>query len=75
VARAAREAGYAYGFTTAAEPISIETDPMMIGRLEAPLLSDGRFPLQVAWRLVRGSVASGLDGLRRRVAVRRDRRD
>jgi peptidoglycan/xylan/chitin deacetylase (PgdA/CDA1 family) len=47
VAQAARQAGYRYGFTTQPEVVRPDTDPLLIGRFEAPFGYLGRFALQL----------------------------
>src|SRR5204862_3739768 len=49
VAAAAEDAGYLAGFTCAPEPVAEGTDPLLVGRVEAPATSLGAF----AFRLVR----------------------
>jgi peptidoglycan/xylan/chitin deacetylase (PgdA/CDA1 family) len=51
VAKAAREAGYRFGFTTVAETVRDETDPLLIGRVYPTYGSSGQFALDVALRL------------------------
>jgi peptidoglycan/xylan/chitin deacetylase (PgdA/CDA1 family) len=48
VAQAAREAGYRFGFTTVAEPLRDDTDPLLIGRMYPSDGSLGRFALDVS---------------------------
>jgi peptidoglycan/xylan/chitin deacetylase (PgdA/CDA1 family) len=52
VARAARAAGYRYGFTTAPVPVSPRTDPFLIGRIEPLTDNVGRFSLQLVRALL-----------------------
>jgi peptidoglycan/xylan/chitin deacetylase (PgdA/CDA1 family) len=55
VLRAARRAGYRFGFTTEPQPVLPDTDPLGIGRLD-PLwaLTQGHFALAVLRVLLRG---------------------
>jgi peptidoglycan/xylan/chitin deacetylase (PgdA/CDA1 family) len=48
VASAARVAGYRLGFTAEPRPMGPEDDPILIGRLDPPRQSLGRFALRVA---------------------------
>lgn len=52
VADAARAAGYACAFSTEREAVDPDTDPMLIGRVEASFDSVGHFALQLARALV-----------------------
>lgn len=53
VARAAREAGFTYGFTTRAEPVAPNTDPLLLGRVIPSHWSVGHFALQLVSTLMR----------------------
>ena len=55
VAVAARAAGYAWGFTTTAEPVDERTDPLLIGRLYPTYDSADRFALTLGRALARAS--------------------
>jgi peptidoglycan/xylan/chitin deacetylase (PgdA/CDA1 family) len=48
VAEATRAAGYRLGFTTEPEAVLPDSDPMLIGRVDAPHESLGRFAFRVA---------------------------
>jgi peptidoglycan/xylan/chitin deacetylase (PgdA/CDA1 family) len=56
VARAASEAGYAIGFTTAPRAVVPATDPMLIGRLYPSQASVDHFAMQLARALWRARV-------------------
>ncbi len=58
VARAAREAGYAYAFTGGAKPVTPATNPMLMPRLLPASRSTGHLATQVAAALHRGSKPS-----------------
>ncbi|MBA2462959.1 MAG: polysaccharide deacetylase family protein [Actinobacteria bacterium] len=53
VALAARAAGYQLAFTTEPRPIATSSDPMLLGRLEAPSDSAGRLALRLLRTLLR----------------------
>ena len=59
VADAARAAGYESAFSTEPTPVEPETDPMLIGRVEASFDSAGHFALQLARVLVTARRAAG----------------
>ena len=51
VAAAARDAGYRAGFTTAASAITPASDPLLLGRVEAPFTSVGELAARIAFVL------------------------
>lgn len=51
IAAAAREAGFTLGFTTHAERVTPDTDPLLIGRVEPGPVSLGSFLRQLEWAL------------------------
>ena len=53
VAQAARQAGYATGFSTAESAVSPEQDPLALGRLEGPFSSVGHLAFVLARTLMR----------------------
>jgi peptidoglycan/xylan/chitin deacetylase (PgdA/CDA1 family) len=53
VAAAARAAGYRIGFTTAAQAVTPATDPLLLGRVEAPFRSVGELAARIAFVLAR----------------------
>lgn len=55
VAAAAKDAGYAAGFTTSGAAVTPRTDPHLLGRLEPSFISRGHLALQIARALVRAS--------------------
>ncbi len=57
VARAARAAGFQFGFTGSPEPVQPETDPLLIGRFDPPYESVAVFAVRVA-RLLRKASSS-----------------
>lgn len=57
VARAARAAGFQFGFTGAPEPAEPDTDPLLIGRFDPPYESIAVFAIRVA-RLLRRTSSS-----------------
>jgi peptidoglycan/xylan/chitin deacetylase (PgdA/CDA1 family) len=64
VAEAARAAGFRYGFTTQPEAVGTETDPLLMGRVEAPFDSVSRLAFTLARALWVGRSSAG--GRRRR---------
>ena len=52
VAVAARAAGYAFGFTGGRRPVTDESDPLLLGRLDAGSRTPLQFVLMVAWTLL-----------------------
>src|SRR5204863_5267002 len=55
VARAGAAAGFRFGFTSREEPVTPSTDPLLIGRIEAPDHSSGILALDLARRLTRAT--------------------
>jgi O-antigen/teichoic acid export membrane protein/peptidoglycan/xylan/chitin deacetylase (PgdA/CDA1 family) len=53
VAAAAREAGFGLGFTTRVEAVTGRSDPMLMGRIEAPFDSAGSLSVGLVHMLVR----------------------
>jgi hypothetical protein len=51
VAAAAREGGYRFGFTTTATAVTPASDPLLLGRLEAPFTSVGELAARMAFVL------------------------
>jgi peptidoglycan/xylan/chitin deacetylase (PgdA/CDA1 family) len=58
VAAAARQAGYRSGFTTEPEPVTADSDPLLIGRLYPAYDSLGRFALDVSRTLRKKPVSA-----------------
>ena len=52
VAAAARAAGFEAGYRTASQAIDATTDPLLLGRIEAPFTTAGRLALILARRLL-----------------------
>lgn len=53
VAAAARAAGFVVGFTGRPEPVTLETHPLLLGRLAPSYDSVGELAFNVAWTLLR----------------------
>jgi peptidoglycan/xylan/chitin deacetylase (PgdA/CDA1 family) len=51
VAAAAREAGFRLGFTGNPEPVTPESDPLLLGRLSPSYDSVGELALRIAWAI------------------------
>ena len=64
VVRAAREAGFRYGFTTWPEAVGADTDPLLIGRVEGPFESAGRLAVTLT-RALRAQRSRGGSSPRR----------
>ncbi|MEA2388869.1 MAG: hypothetical protein QOG41_1642 [Thermoleophilaceae bacterium] len=70
VAAAARAAGYTVGFTTTAEAVTPTSDPLLLGRIEAPYGSVDELAARIAGALV-AALASGPETGRRATDARR----
>jgi peptidoglycan/xylan/chitin deacetylase (PgdA/CDA1 family) len=70
VAVAAREAGFAAGFTGSGTAVRDSSEPLLLGRLVPSYRSTGEFAFDVAWTLLRGIVS----GRARARAARQGRR-
>lgn len=53
IANAAREAGFTLGFTTRWTAVTAETDPLLVGRVDASFESVGQFALRLMRALIR----------------------
>ena len=57
VAAAARSAGFEYGFTGVPGPVTVDADPLLLGRVSPSYYSAGELMFDVGWTLFRGAFA------------------
>jgi peptidoglycan/xylan/chitin deacetylase (PgdA/CDA1 family) len=69
VADAAREAGFAAGFTGVPSAVTLSSEPLLLGRVSPSYRSTGEFAFDVAWTLLRGAFS----GRARATTARRGR--
>lgn len=55
VADAAWDAGFECGFTGAPEPVTVDADPLLLGRVSPSYYSAGELMFDVGWALLRGA--------------------